>query len=258
MNPVLHSRILGSGRPLVILHGFLGMSDNWKALGNAYADHGFQVHLVDQRNHGKSFWSPDFDYGLMARDLNTYLAHHQLRKVALIGHSMGGKTAMRFACDHAERTDRLLVADIAPKYYPPHHHDILNALTALDLKTISSRNEADKQLAAFIADVGTRQFLLKNLYWEQKGKLAFRFNLEILRQKMEEIGGALDPLSHFNGPTLFLNGARSSYVLASDTPLIQKHFPDALVGVVDNAGHWLHAENPKQFLERSLAFLEPV
>lgn len=255
MNPVLHSKILGNGMPLCILHGFLGMSDNWKTLGAAYAEKGFNVHLIDQRNHGKSFHSEDFNYSVLANDLKTYLKVHGITQTMLIGHSMGGKTAMQFACSFPEMTQKLLVADIAPKSYPPHHHEIIDALQSVDLNSISSRSEADKALQKNLANVGVRQFLLKNLYWTKDKKLAFRFNLTVLAEKMAEVGENINSTDHYSGATLFLKGSKSEYVLDSDIIAIKKHFPKATLDTVPNAGHWLHAENPKAFLEKSLAFL---
>ena len=253
--PLLHSNIIGEGTPLIILHGFLGMSDNWKTLGNKYASAGFQVHLIDQRNHGKSFWSDIFTYEEMVNDLRAYLEHYQLSKVCFLGHSMGGKTAMKFACTYPELTDKLIVADIAPKYYPPHHKNILHALTTLALDKISSRKEADEALSKELTDMGIRQFLLKNLYWVEKEQLGFRFNLNVLRTKMEEIGDTISATDIFNGPTLFLKGDRSAYITPEDIPEIKRHFPLAEIKSIANAGHWLHAENPQQFYEESLKFL---
>ena len=146
MSEILHSKIIGIGKPLLILHGFLGMSDNWKTLGTQYAENGFQAHLIDQRNHGKSFHSEDFNYDLLSNDLKRYMTYHDLDKACIIGHSMGGKTAMQFACDHPEMTEKLIVADISPKYYPPHHQDIINGLQVLDFEKIRSRGEADGEL----------------------------------------------------------------------------------------------------------------
>ncbi|MEM1337500.1 MAG: alpha/beta fold hydrolase [Bacteroidota bacterium] len=256
MSKLLHSTILGEGAPLLILHGFLGMSDNWKTLGNRYAAHSFQVHLIDQRNHGRSFHDIVFDYDALAADLRNYIAHYGLEKSHLLGHSMGGKTAMQFAVDYTDAVHKLIVADIAPKYYPPHHQDIIAALLQLDFNQLNSRSEADKQLAVSLPDFGIRQFLLKNLYWKEKGKLDFRFNLDILQHKLDEIGEPISPSSTFQGPTLFLRGSRSEYVHPNDITLIQKHFPIAKVETVENAGHWLHAENPAQFFEKSIAFLD--
>ncbi len=254
MNPLLYSNILGKGDPLVILHGFLGMSDNWKTLGSQYAENGLEVHLPDQRNHGKSFWSPTFNFDVMAEDLKAYLDHYSLKDILLIGHSMGGKTAMQFACNYPDLVKKLLVADIAPKYYPPHHDEIINALTTLDLPAIKSRNEADDALAHHISDTGVRQFLLKNLYRENKDRLAFRFNLEVISTKLEEIGDALGTSDNYTGPTLFLKGERSDYVTPADLPLIKSHFPAASIETISGAGHWLHAENPDEFLEKSMRF----
>jgi len=250
-----HSKILGEGQPFIILHGFLGMSDNWKTLGAQYAENGFQVHLIDQRNHGKSFHSPDFDYELLSQDIINYMDHHQLDSALVLGHSMGGKTAMQLATSHPERVTKLIVADIAPKFYPPHHQDIVNALDKLDFEHISSRTEADEQLSQYLKSFGIRQFLLKNLYWVKQGKLGFRFNFDVLKNKMEEIGDNISPLAIYEGPTLFLRGDRSEYILPNDYPEIKKHFPNAQIETIDNAGHWLHAENPKQFFEKSFAFL---
>lgn len=255
MRPVLHSRIIGNGKPLLILHGFLGMSDNWKTLGVKYAENGYQVHLIDQRNHGKSFHSTDFNYDLLADDIKQYLLNHQIKKVSIIGHSMGGKTAMQFACDYANMTTKLIVADIAPKYYPPHHQGIINGLNALDFSIITSRSEADTELSKHITEYGIRQFLLKNLYWEEKERLGFRFNLAILSHKMEEVGENISSTSFYNGPTLFLKGAKSEYVSENDASEMKRHFPLAELDTIENAGHWLHVENPAQFFEKSMFFL---
>lgn len=252
---LLHSKILGEGKPFLILHGFLGMSDNWKTLGNQYAENGFQVHLIDQRNHGKSFHSPDFDYELLAKDALNYMDHHQMDSAYIMGHSMGGKTVMQLATSHPERISKLIVADIAPKFYPPHHDFIFNGLSHLNFDEISSRKEADAALSKYIRDFGIRAFLLKNLYWVEQGKLGFRFNFEVLKNKMEEIGDTINPTAVYEGPTLFLRGDRSEYILPNDYPEIKKHFPNAQIETIDNAGHWLHAENPEQFYEKSFAFL---
>ncbi|WP_422081685.1 alpha/beta fold hydrolase [Ulvibacterium sp.] len=251
----LHSKILGSGKPLIILHGFLGMSDNWKTLGSQYAENGFEVHLVDQRNHGRSFWSEDFNYDVMAGDVHNYITRHGLDKGYLIGHSMGGKTAMQFACTYPDRVTKLIVADIAPKYYPPHHQPILDALTQLDLDVLDSRGKVDQELSKAISDMGTRQFLLKSLYWREKESLGFRFNLRVLNDKIEEIGENIGSSEKFEGATLFLRGGRSEYVSLHDTPEIKRHFPVAKLDTIENTGHWLHAENPKLFFEKSLSFL---
>ena len=253
----LYSNIFGNGEPLLVLHGFLGMSDNWKTLGNQYSKNGFEVHLIDQRNHGKSFWSESFNYEVMAQDVRDYMEYHKLQKSHVLGHSMGGKTAMQLACSFPNLVKKLIVADIAPKYYPPHHQPIVNALNKINLETLDSRKAVDEQLSLYLADMGIRQFLLKNLYWTGKGKLGFRFNLEVLSTKMEEIGENINPSDSYDGPSLFLRGEQSEYVSSMELPEIRRHFPNAQLETVENAGHWLHAENPKQFFIKSLTFLKP-
>ncbi|SDQ27933.1 alpha/beta fold hydrolase [Flagellimonas zhangzhouensis] len=252
---LLHSKILGEGKPFIILHGFLGMSDNWKTLGSQYAENGFQVHLVDQRNHGKSFHSPDFDYELLSQDAINYMDHHGIDSAYVLGHSMGGKTAMQLATSHPERVEKLIVADIAPKFYPPHHDFIFNGLSKLNFDEISNRREADEELAKHIQDMGIRMFLLKNLYWVEQGKLGFRFNFDVLKDKMSEIGENIAPTAIYEGPTLFLRGDRSEYIMPNDYPELKRHFPNSEIETIDKASHWLHAENPKQFFEKSLRFL---
>jgi len=252
---ILHSQTLGKGQPFIILHGFLGMSDNWKTLGNRFSEAGFEVHLVDQRNHGRSFHSDQFDYELLASDLKEYCDEHHLNNIILLGHSMGGKTAMLFASIYPNLISKLLVADISPRYYPIHHDSILNGLSSLDFTKLKSRGAADKQLAQYITDLGIRRFLLKNLYWIEKGKLALRINLEALQNNVSEIGEALPVHAEFNKPTLFLKGDRSEYIMPNDEDIIRRHFPSAEIETVSNAGHWLHAENPEEFYHKTIDFI---
>ncbi|TKD66690.1 alpha/beta fold hydrolase [Flavobacterium sp. ASW18X] len=252
---ILHSNILGEGKPLLILHGFLGMSDNWKTLGSQFAEEGFLVHLIDQRNHGKSFHSDEFHYQALAEDIERYMNHHNISSASLIGHSMGGKTAMQFAVTHPEKVAELIVADIAPKFYPPHHQYIINGLKTLNFDELKSRKEADNALAESLKDWGIRQFLLKNLYWVEKGKLGFRFNFKVLQDRMEEIGENINSTDSFDGASLFLRGSKSEYILPNDYAVIKTHFPKATIKTVDNAGHWLHAENPKDFFNYAIEFL---
>ncbi|MEL6810081.1 MAG: alpha/beta fold hydrolase [Bacteroidota bacterium] len=252
---VLHSQIIGEGTPFVILHGFLGMSDNWKTLGRKFAELGYQLHLVDQRNHGRSFHHEDFSYGVMAEDLVKYCDVHGLDEVVLLGHSMGGKTAMEFAVKYPDRVSKLIVADIAPKEYPPHHQDIMKALNTLDFSQTKTRGQADEQLSLYIKELGTRQFLLKNLYWKEKGVLGLRMNLPVLTEKYSEVGRALEAGKTYDGPVLFVRGSRSGYIDDLDELSIKKHFKAAKIATVRNAGHWLHADNPSHFHEIITNFL---
>ncbi len=252
---LLHSLVIGSGEPLIILHGFLGMGDNWKTLANKFSDN-HQVHLVDQRNHGRSFHDDDFSYELLVEDLLFYMDHHELRQVNILGHSMGGKTAMLFAVEHPSRLKKLIVADIAPKFYPPHHQYILDALNEVDFSKVSSRNEVDQILQKHIPEMGIRQFLLKNVYRIENNQLAYRFNLTILEEHIDEIGMELPPRTIFEGPVLFLKGALSGYITDQDESLIHGHFPDSRIVTITKASHWLHAENPIDFYDNVARFLE--
>lgn len=251
----LHSNILGEGKPFLILHGFLGMSDNWKTLGKKFAGDGFQVHLIDQRNHGKSPHSDDFSYKLMAEDLKEYCESHDLENIILLGHSMGGKTAMLSACEYEGLVEKLIIVDIAPKYYAPHHQQILKGLTALDDAKLTSRGDAEEFLEDYISETGVRLFLLKNLYWKTKEQLALRVNLDSLKDNINNIGESLPGNMTYNGPTLFINGAKSDYITSEDEPLIKEHFSNAEIKPIKNAGHWVHAENMKAFYEAVIRFV---
>ena len=253
---MLYSKIEGEGKPFLILHGFLGMSDNWKTLGNQFAAEGFQVHLLDLRNHGRSLQTEDFSYELMVQDILEYCQAHDLQSIHLLGHSMGGKTAMLFAARHSEMVEKLIVADIGPKFYPQHHQTILAGLNAVDFSVKPSRSDVEATLSEYITDFGTRQFLLKNLYWQEPGQLAFRFNLAVFNEKIEEIGVPLPSELVFRKPTLFIRGGSSNYILDSDIENIVEHFPLMKLETIPNAGHWLHAENPALFYQMVISFLK--
>ncbi|WP_456376129.1 alpha/beta fold hydrolase [Lutibacter sp.] len=250
----LHATILGNGQPLLILHGYFGMSDNWRSLGMQFAEN-FEVHLIDQRNHGRSFHSDEFDYELLVEDLHNYIEQHNLKNVILLGHSMGGKVAMKFAVTYSELITKLIIADIAPKQYKPHHQYILAALNSVNFKLHNTRKKVEEVLKIDIKEQEVIQFLLKNVYWKSKGKLAFRFNLQSLTENNAEVGEALDSFTHFDGETLFLRGENSNYITKEDTALIVAHFINSKIVTVKNAGHWLHAENPTQFYNEVVSFL---
>jgi len=252
---ILHSKIQGEGKPLIILHGYFGMGDNWKSQANKLAEN-YQVHLIDQRNHGRSFHSNDFDYELLVEDLEKYMESYGIDTAYILGHSMGGKTAMLFAVSYPEKVDKLIVADIGPKNYPPHHHQILEALNAVDFSKITLRTEVDTILKEYIKEQGVRQFLLKNVYRKTKDMLDFRFNLDSLTDNNIEVGAALPAFAEYQGEVLFLRGENSAYISNDDVALIKAHFSNAEIITIPNAGHWLHAENPVDFLREVSLFLE--
>ena len=253
---LLHSNVFGEGKPFIILHGFLGMGDNWKTLGKLFSKQGFKMHLIDQRNHGRSFQSDTFNYNVLVEDFKVYCDHYGLKDVILLGHSMGGKTAMQFAVKYPEIVSQLIIADISPKFYPLHHQEILKALSALDFSIVKTRKVADEVLSKYIKNIGIRQFLAKNLYWKYQDELALRINLQALIKNIDEVGKALNDEAAYKGPTLFLKGENSDYIGIEDELLIKKHFPNARIETIINAGPWLHAENPKEFFNEVIRFIK--
>ena len=254
MNKILHSKILGEGKPLIILHGLFGMLDNWQSLAKELACF-FETHIIDLRNHGRSFHANQHNYELMSEDLLNYLNAYNLDEVSLIGHSMGGKAAMTSACMYPERFEKLVVVDIAPKYYPPHHQEILSALNAIEQAKIKSRKDADQILSQYFSELTMRQFLLKNLYWKSSTELTFKFNLKVLSDQIENVGQALDVNALFDKPTLFIAGQASNYIKEADVELIESHFTDFEIVEIRKSGHWVHAENPDQFFDKVSHFL---
>jgi len=254
---ILHSTILGKGAPLLILHGYFGMSDNWRGLGLKFAEN-HEVHLIDQRNHGKSFHSDEFDYELLVEDLNFYIASHGLDEVSILGHSMGGKVAMQFAVTYPEFVHKLIVADISPRFYKPHHQVILEALNAVNFQIHNSRKKVEDTLKIYIQNPDIIQFLLKNVHWKTKEELAFRFNIHSLTENNDEVGEPLPSFTNFDNPTMFIKGENSDYVTSEDEELIKSHFSDATIVTVKNAGHWLHVENPVQFFDEVVSFLDRI
>lgn len=252
---ILHSKIIGEGTPLIILHGYFGMSDNWRSLGNRFSEN-FQTHIIDQRNHGRSFHSTDFSYEYLVEDLANYVEHHNLKNIIVLGHSMGGKTAMLFAVKYPILVAKLIIVDIAPKYYLPHHSDILKALNSVNFSIQNTRKLVDQKISELIFDPVTRAFLLKNVYWKEKGVLGYRFNLQALTKNNEEVGKALPSFTSFHNKTLFLAGGASQYITKKDIPLIKKHFSEVSIQTIPNVGHWLHAESPEIFYELVMNFLK--
>lgn len=250
----LHYKTFGSGQPLIILHGLMGMLDNWlthaKQLENSY-----QVILVDQRNHGHSPHVDEMSYAAMSEDLLGLIDDLGLSNILLVGHSMGGKTAMKFAQHHADLLEKLVVVDIAPRYYPPHHQQIFEAINAVDLDFVKSRNDAAKIMRNYLSEEGVIQFLLKNMYWVEKDQLGWRFNLPVLEKRIESVG-EMNMDSMVETPTLFIAGGNSKYIQEKDVELINTIFPNNTIEVIENAGHWVHAEQPKAFLDCLLSFLQ--
>lgn len=251
----LYHREIGEGKPLIILHGLFGSSDNWMSIAKELEGH-FKMYLVDQRNHGQSPHSDEFNYTAMANDLNEFIEEHGIENPSILGHSMGGKTAMNFAINHADRWDKLIVVDIAPRAYPVHHDTILKGLKSIDVDNLKSRGEADKQLAEYVKDMGTRQFLLKNLARKSDGGFEWKINLPVIDKKIEAMGEGIEQQLAIEKDVLFIRGEKSDYIQDRDNILIVQLFPNSEVKTVKNAGHWVHAEQPKALLEMVTEFLE--
>jgi len=243
---------MGSGKPLVILHGLFGSSDNWQSHGKRFAEY-FRVIMVDLRNHGHSDWSDEFSYDIMVQDVYELFKDLNLNGVILLGHSMGGKVAMRFAQSHEDLLEKLIVVDMGVKSYPPHHQHILQAINTLDLSSIQNRGEAEAHISKFVDSEGVKQFILKNIYWVEKGKMAWRMNVKVLEEKMDEILSSMPEGESFV-QTLFIRGELSNYILDEDFSEIESCFPDSEFVTIENAGHWVHAEQPDAFSDAVLGF----
>ena len=254
---LLKSKIIGNGsEALIILHGFLGMSDNWNSYAKKINDKGFQIHLLDQRNHGESFHSEEFNYEILSNDLKYYIDYHQIKNFSLIGHSLGGKTAMMFASTYPNTVKKLIVVDILPIYYKNDYENILQSLKSLDFKSISSRLDADKALSIFIQDQSFRSFLLKNLKRVSKDKLTFKIDLDIISDNLSEVEKALPRDLYFPGETLFIKGQKSDYIDNQKFKITHNNFPKSRLVEVSKAGHWVHAENLNDFAKETLYFLK--
>lgn len=253
----------GSGSPLVIVHGLYGSSDNWINIGKRLAEK-HTIYMVDQRNHGRSPFANSHTYNDLKNDLNEFFEQHKIEKAILLGHSMGGKVAMWFAADFPEKVEKLVIADIAPKDYLLLkedsqfylHQNILLAMQEIDFTQIKSRNDVDNLMAEKIDDSRIRQFLLKNVAKDKQSKLyKWRTNAEVLYDHLEEIVSGVNknwlddriPITAY--PVIFIRGMKSKYILPEDELLIKDIYPDARIVDIPKAGHWLHAEQPKKFME---------
>ena len=250
----LYYKTVGEGQPLIILHGLFGSSDNWTTIAKSLAEK-IKVYLVDLRNHGQSPHEDVFDYAAMSEDLQELFELENISSANILGHSMGGKAAMYFACQNPEKVEKLIVADIGPKAYPPHHQDIIAGFNHVDVETLSNRKEADERLSEIISNLGIRMFLLKNLKRNTDGSFSWKHNLKVIEEKIEEVGKALPNDFHFEGQTLFIKGEKSQYIMDEDLADIQGHFPNYKLEAIPNAGHWVHAEQPKLLLETLEEFL---
>jgi esterase len=259
----LYYRKEGSGPVVVVLHGLYGSSDNWVNMGKRLSEK-HTVYMVDQRNHGRSPFAPTHTFDDMKNDLAEFFEQHSIEQAILLGHSMGGKVAMWFAADYPEKVEKLVIADIAPKNYLEMnegsqyhlHRNILMAMQELDFSLMQNRNEAEDQLAEKIDDPRIRKFLLKNIKRDKSThKYKWRLNVEVLYNYLDEIVGGVnrrwldDRIPIRSYPVIFIRGMRSNYILPEDENLIKDIYPDASIIDIPGAGHWLHAEKPREFMQ---------
>jgi esterase len=260
----------GEGFPFVIVHGLYGSSDNWLTVGKKLSAR-YKVYMIDQRNHGRSPNSDEHSYEALKNDLAKFFDQHKIEKAIVMGHSMGGKTAMYFAADYPERVEKLIVVDIAPKNYFLLnddsqyflHKNILQAMLDIDFRRMESRKEVENYLLERIDSSQIVQFLLKNAHRNKENhQFEWRINVQVLFDNLDEIISGVnerwfeDRLPIFNYPVLFIKGSNSNYILPEDYKSIRRIYPDAQIVEIPNAGHWLHAEQPQLFWEVLEKFLK--
>ena len=251
----LYSKIYGDkSQDLIIIHGLFGMSDNWNSLGKQFSKY-CRVHLIDLRNHGRSPHADDFNYDVMCGDVLEYIEDNNIEKPIILGHSLGGKVAMNFAFLYPDKIEKLIIADIAPRSYDTNfHQNLLSTLYKLPLDNFEKREEIDNILSKSYEDKGMRLFLLKNLYRNENKEFAWRFNIDVLLEKVSNIQEADFIKGICAIPTYFIRGGNSNYITTEDELIINKHFSDFSIETIEGSGHWLHAENPEKFYTKVMGF----
>ena len=250
----LNYKNFGTGKPLIILHGLMGALDNWQSIAKVLAEN-FSVYVIDQRNHGKSPHSKELDYDVLANDLKDFIEQQQIESCYIIGHSMGGKAAMHFALIHPEKVKKLIVADIAPVAYNDRHSHIIQAIQSIDLTAVINRDQVQEKLLERIPDLSTVLFLMKGLYRDDTNNFQWRFNIEAIDANYSEISDFPEHKNQFPNETLFLKGSNSNYINSTNYTSIVALFPKNEVTEINNAGHWIHADNAKDFLVAVKDFL---
>ena len=244
----LNYKQFGQGEPIIILHGLFGTLDNWQTIAKKLAEN-HMVFIIDQRNHGKSPHSDEFSYKIMAEDLKEFMFQHHIYEAIIMGHSMGGKVAMRFALDYPDMVSKLIVVDIAPKKYKGGHQTIFEAMFDLDLENLTDRRAIDEALKVKIPDDGIRLFLMKNLARQKEGGYRWKMNLPVLYKNYQEILSTIEVDEAYDDEVLFIRGGQSKYIRDEDILDIQEIFPLMQLETIPNTGHWLHAEAPKMFIK---------
>jgi esterase len=246
---ILNYKQIGTGQHIVLIHGLFGSLENLNMVAKPLSQD-YCVTSVDVRNHGDSFHASTMHYAELAQDIINLLDHLDIETCLLLGHSMGGKIAIQVALEQPERITKLLVADIAPVSYPPHHLSIIDGLQAIDLSQVLRRKDADTQLAPFVDNIGVRQFLLRNLALDAQGKFTFKCSIDNISlcypqiMKANELPAGRTP---YLGKTLFIKGGNSDYILPEHKKAITALLPNSKAKIIQGTGHWLHAEKTIAF-----------
>jgi esterase len=254
----LFYREYGDGKPMIILHGLLGISDNWVGFARRLSEQGFKIFIPDQRNHGQSPHHPVLNYYALTDDLAEFFETHKLEKPVILGHSMGGKVAMRYTLEHPADVDRLIVVDTSLRTYFKfnYHLKLIDAMLSVDFSQAKTRQEVETKLAEKIQDPRLVQFLIKNLFWKEKGKLGWRPDLQAISYHVDSMYDGVFYSTKFERPALFVRGGKSDYILEEDIPVIRQSFPEATVKTIENGTHWVHADEPEEFYSIVLDFLK--
>ena len=253
---ILNSKVLGSSKKkIIILHGFLGSLDNWITFSKKISENNFEVHLLDQRNHGKSFHSNEFNYELMVKDLHEYMSKFNINNVSIIGHSMGGKTAMLFSWIYPDLVKKLIVVDILPVSYNKSYDLIFDSLLSINLKQIKSRNEFNLHLKKYFDDHGFILFLSKNLKRSLDGSFEYKSNIKVLQKTYSNVTSSINFHKEYRKGVLFIKGENSDYIDSENLKITSKLFPNYKLTEIKNAGHWIHHENPDDFFSICLNYL---
>jgi len=247
---------MGQGPAIVVLHGLFGSLDNWISFGKQLAVADYAVYLVDLRNHGNSFHDDEFNYTAMAGDIRRLVDELQIDSISIIGHSMGGKVGMFYSAIYENFIEKLVVVDIAPRYYPVHHQQILDGLTSIDVQSLTSRAQADEMLRSHVPSKGIRQFLLKNLHRNSSNSFEWKINLPVIQDQIVNVGEGLPSSYTIQAPTLFIKGGNSDYINGNDQQDINRRFNNVKIQTIPGAGHWVHAEAPHELLKGVREFLD--
>lgn len=254
----LHYRKFGEegNQPIIILHGIFGTSDNWFSYARRLSQEGFLVYTVDQRNHGQSPHSDNFNYLALTDDLFDFIDEHEIEDPIILGHSMGGKVAMRFALENPQLVNKLIVVDISLKAYGPRkqHKSIIQAMNSVDLSKVRNRKEVEDQISRLVPEVRIRQFILKNLNRKEKDEFEWRINIPGIEKNLDQLFDGIDTITKFEKPTLFVKGGNSDYILLEDYEQIRYNFPNAEIITIADASHWVHVESPERFYQLSMGF----